>query len=143
MDPKKRFLQYIRKMPSDCHEWQSTIKRDGYGQFWLDKPMPAHRAAYILFVGPIPDGMNVLHTCDNRRCVNLKHLYIGTQRDNVLDKVERFKGMWGRMKIPFEIVEEARRLYAIGYSQQEVADMLGIKQVQVSRYVRQVQRKEH
>ena len=143
MKTKERFLKFVLKCPSGCHEWQSTIKHSGYGQFWLGKPTLAHRVAYELFIGQIPEGLQVLHTCDNRKCVNPKHLYAGTPRDNVLDKVERFKGMWGRMKIPFSTVQEARRLYATGLSQQKVADLLGIKQIQVSRYVRGIQRKEH
>jgi hypothetical protein len=49
----------------------------------------ASRIAWTLAHGPIPDGLNVLHTCDNVICVNVRHLYLGTQKDNVRDMYER------------------------------------------------------
>lgn len=54
-----------------------------------DRPTPAHRAAYLLCVGNIPDGMFVCHSCDNPRCCNPKHLFLGTQQDNVDDCVAK------------------------------------------------------
>lgn len=144
-DPKERFLEKVKVAESGCHEWQSTIHRDGYGKFWHNGAIrAAHRVSYELFCGEIPKGKHILHTCDNRKCVNPEHLYAGTAKDNVRDKVERYQGMWGRMKTPFETIEKARKLYASGkYSQREVGEMLGIKQTQVSRYVRFEQRKEN
>lgn len=138
---QKRFLDKIRIVESGCHEWQSTRHTGGYGKFWFKgRICTAHRVAWQLFVGEIPAGMHVLHKCDNRKCVNPEHLYVGTAKDNVRDKIERCP-WYGRMKIPFETVQEAIKLYEIGFSQQQVANRLGIKQVQVSRYVRGVQRK--
>lgn len=137
---RERFVEKVKPASSGCEEWQSTIHRDGYGKFWMDgRQGAAHRAGYELFVGPVPEGKWVLHTCDNRRCVKPGHLYVGTPTDNVRDKIER-SPWWGRMKVPFSVVEQARRLVATGLTQQLVADRLGIKQAQVSRYVRGVQR---
>jgi hypothetical protein len=141
MDIKERFLQKVRKHRSGCHVWQSTMRKDGYGHFWRDGSIQkAHRVAWEIFIGSVPEGLHVLHKCDNRKCVNLKHLYLGTPSDNVRDKVERHTGMWGRMKVPFWKVKKARRLVAVGFTQQDVAERIGVTQSQVSRYVRGVQR---
>ena len=53
------------------------------------KTTSAHRTGWILFRGPIPAGLKVLHACDNPACVNLEHLYLGTQKDNARDMVAR------------------------------------------------------
>jgi hypothetical protein len=140
-DMVKRFEAKVAVMPNGCHEWQAKIDRGGYGKFWINGFRLAHRVAWELFVGPVPERALVLHKCDNRRCVNPDHLYLGTHWANVRDKVVRNHSKWGRMKIPHETVVKARELYATGqHSQQQIAEMLGIKQVQVSRYVRKVQR---
>jgi hypothetical protein len=75
-----------QKGAAACWEWQRKRNRKGYGQLTLNgKQMGAHRAAYILAVGAIPDGMQVLHSCDNPPCCNPKHLSLGTNLDNVRD----------------------------------------------------------
>lgn len=71
-----------------CINFQGFIASNGYGRCWskLNKKMTsAHRAAYEDAHGAIPDGMVVMHTCDNRRCVNINHLRLGTQSDNLRD----------------------------------------------------------
>lgn len=74
-----------------CWNWTGALSA-GYGilaRGWKKSPYKAHRLAYELFVGPIPDGHVVRHACDNPRCINPAHLITGTQRDNVLDAVAR------------------------------------------------------
>lgn len=131
-----RFLSKVVLVESGCHEWQSTIKKDGYGQFWFrGVPAKAHRVSYMLQVGEIPEGLMVLHKCDNRKCVNPDHLYLGTAKDNIRDRNERCP-WFGRMKTPFAAIQEIRKLYATGeFSQQFLADRFGVHQTQVSRYV--------
>lgn len=140
MTDLERFLEKVLPVESGCHEWQSTIHRDGYGKFWFaGKQMAAHRVAYLLQVGEIPERLHILHKCDNRKCVNPEHLYAGTPKQNTRDKIER-NGWHGNMRYPFAIVERARTLYREGMTQQEIADLLGTTQTQVSRYIRGKQR---
>ncbi len=132
LDPKERFTAKVRVSESGCHEWTSTIKRDGYGSFWLGKPTQAHIAAWTLFSGPIPGGLCVLHHCDNRKCVNLAHLYLGTPKDNARDMHSRGRA-WGRRKLSDEQVRRIKDMLDFGYSQQRIAQEVGISQITVSR----------
>lgn len=75
----------------ECWVWQAGIKpHNGYGAFSLNgREMVAHRVAWLLCHGEIPDGLRVLHHCDNPPCVRPDHLFLGTQKDNVLDAVAK------------------------------------------------------
>jgi DNA-binding CsgD family transcriptional regulator len=69
-----------------CHEWIGGRSEEGYGKHTFDyKTVPAHRFSWELVNGPIPEGQLVLHRCDNRACVNVEHLFLGSQKDNMVD----------------------------------------------------------
>lgn len=138
---KQRFSRKFRILESECWEWLSTLHRDGYGKFWIDgKNIQAHRVSYRIFISEIPIDNMILHTCDNRKCVNPKHLYAGTAKQNYQDAVVRRRFI-GRRKIPYEIVQKSISLYRTGqYTQEEIGKMLGISQLQVSRYASGKQR---
>lgn len=71
---------------SDCWEWQGGRNPEGYGRFWDGQRAEyAHRFSWALTHGDIPDGMLILHRCDNPPCVNPDHLFIGDQTVNLLD----------------------------------------------------------
>jgi len=77
-------------MPSGCWEWSGSTCTNGYGQFIIaGRYQMAHRVSWQLHYGPIPNDLNVLHRCDNRLCVNPKHLFLGTQQDNVHDMLRK------------------------------------------------------
>ena len=84
-----RFIDKV-EITSNCWLWTGGTFQTGYGGFWWGNGMRrAHRVAWQLFIGNIPTGQLVLHTCDVKLCVNPKHLYLGDKRDNTLDCFER------------------------------------------------------
>lgn len=74
--------------PDACWEWAGARKgSQGYGEFGVNRmPATAHRVAWELTHGPIPDGLFVLHRCDNPPCCNPAHLFLGTHQDNMADR---------------------------------------------------------
>jgi hypothetical protein len=80
----KRFWEKVEKTP-DCWLWVGTRDQKDYGKFWNGTTaVIAHRYAYELLVGPIPDGLHIDHLCRVHRCVNPDHLEAVTNRENVL-----------------------------------------------------------
>lgn len=82
-----------------CWLWTAFVKANGYGQFGIGKAKGgahAHRFSFELHVGPIPDGLCVLHRCDVRHCVRPEHLFLGTQKDNANDRDRK-----GNLVTPF------------------------------------------
>lgn len=121
---RRRFWDKVRKgHTSECWLWVGGTKR-GYGRFWYNgRAQYAHRVAYMLERGTVPDDVVVRHTCDNPTCVNPRHLVLGTQTDNVSDMVER-----GRQSRTWtdEKVSIAQKLRSAGFSYAKVADTMGI-----------------
>lgn len=94
MDTLTRFLKFIIKEPSGCWTFNGArAGKDGHRAFKLNgKQTYAHRTAYTLMVGEIPEGLMVRHKCDNPSCVNPDHLELGTHQDNMDDKAKRYPG---------------------------------------------------
>lgn len=106
----ERFAPKVRRgAPDECWVWLGSM-RNGYGNF-LDGDgvvVYAHRFAWEQRHGPIPDGLHVLHRCDNPQCVNVAHLYLGTNADNIRDKLIRGRQSRSGRKLTAEDVERIR-----------------------------------
>lgn len=86
--------------PKYCWEWTGKVAPNGYGILNMGtRSLMAHRVSYELAVGSIPEGQMILHSCDNRRCVNPNHLRPGSHMDNMIDRQIRLRTPRGR-KIP-------------------------------------------
>lgn len=125
-DPIKvaRFWASLTIQSSGCWEWTQGKSDDGYGVLKFDgRHFRAHRLAFTLISGPIPDGMHVCHLCDNPVCCNPQHLWLGTDADNQRDKWAKGRGVvpklgaggyHPRAKLTNEQADEIRRIYALG-----------------------------
>lgn len=143
---RERFASKVDRS-GDCWAWSGHRSAKGYGRFYLSRLafLGAHRFAWIMENGPIPDGLHVLHRCDNPPCVNPAHLFLGTNADNTADKVAK-----GRCRMPpvrrgerhhearltAEAVVEIRQAYAAGgVSYQDLAERFGVHNATISRAV--------
>ncbi len=91
-----RFWRCVDVAPiEECWLWKRSTFKFGHGRYWIGgKGRQAHRVAWELLYGQIPEGLCVLHKCDVPRCCNPKHLFLGTQGDNMNDRDS--KGRLGR-----------------------------------------------
>jgi hypothetical protein len=122
---------------AECWEWPAARTKHGYGVFTHQhKQYYAHRVAYAVFHGPIPDGMDICHTCDNPACCNLDHLWAGTPADNARDMVSKGRGK-GKVfrgedhpmsKLTADEASAIRKLADEGMNQMEIARQFGVSQ---------------
>jgi hypothetical protein len=120
----ERFMAKVDKNKNGCWLWTAGTYGGGYGCFARDGVTPelAHRSAYILFVGPLPKGMDLCHRCDTPACVNPEHLFIGTRADNMRDCVQKGRT---RSALTSEQIREIRA--ARGQKSRDVAARYGLK----------------
>lgn len=120
-----------------CWNWPGDKGNRGYGRVKRrGKHLNVHRIAYEAFVGPIPDGLLVLHHCDNPACCNPDHLYVGTQQMNVQDRVRRNRNAIGS-RVRTAVLNEAkvmeiRRLAAEGTTPKVLARQFGVARNTIS-----------
>ena len=139
-----------RNRPGGCWEWTRSTVPSGYGQVYLgkknNKPIHSrcHRTAWELVNGPIPNGLCVLHACDNRLCVNPEHLWLGTIGDNTRDMCRKGRavrvvfrgGSHGMAKLTAKQVRNIRSSYANGrVTQTELAARYGVSNQLISTIV--------
>lgn len=137
---KERFEEKFAK-GNGCWDWTGFKNSVGYGYFRLNgKSKLAHRVSWEIHVGEIPNGLCVLHKCDNPKCVNPLHLFLGTNQDNINDKVaknrqSKLKGeVHGMSKLTEKQVVEIRNI--VGLSQRKIATIYGVHQTLIGLILR-------
>lgn len=139
--PADRLLNRSKEMPNGCREWQGSVSSDGYGMVGMRFSekyakygnTKVHRISYLEFVGEIPEGMHVLHKCDNRKCINPNHLFLGTNADNVRDRNNKNRQTRGEKhphaKLTEVKVKKMRALYETGnYYKADLGRLFNITQ---------------
>lgn len=129
------FAKVLKSMDSDgCWNWIASKYRDGYGRIQFQrKSVRAHRISWQIHHGPIPDGVQVLHRCDNPLCVRPDHLFLGTHDDNMADKVAKGRQFRpegeanGAARLSCDEVINIRKLYVGGgRTYQSLAAQFGV-----------------
>lgn len=126
-------MSHVEKMPGGCWHWMAFCMPSGYGNFRTPQRHElAHRSAYRLFVGPL-DSRDVMHACDNPRCVNPEHLSLGSRAENMQDAKRKGRNArretHGRSKLTEQQVDYARSAKG---RQREIAAQLGVTQSHIS-----------
>lgn len=159
MKTAEEFWKRVNKSET-CWFWEGAKCSDGYGTVrWIDRTCSTHRKAWELVNGAVPDGLSVLHQCDQRGCVNPEHLFLGTQTDNMQDAA--IKGRLfgratatgdrhgshtrpesvrrgttnGRSTLTRTQVMQIRALYP-SMTQEQLGKKYGVDQITISRIVR-------
>ncbi len=145
----ERFWSFVRKSaPNGCWAW-TGCKFNGYGRLQVGhRSVIAHRISWEIHNGQIPQNdsyfgsMCVLHKCDNRKCVNPEHLFLGTHSDNNKDRAKKGRSKprmgesHGQAKLTDDIVKTIRREWALGVVEQKsMANKYGVTPVVISRVI--------
>jgi hypothetical protein len=126
-DPFWKFNQLYKKVDSGCWEWSGTIGNTGYGyQNFNGKLWLAHRYSYFIHFGELNSKLFVCHKCDNRKCVNPEHLFLGSAADNINDMVIKKRHRFGERKSAAKLkdmdIENIKKLYRVhGLFHREIA----------------------
>lgn len=142
--PTQLFFKNVTPgLPDECWEWQGYINNSGYGELRCGTGplLRAHRVSYEIHKDVIPPHMHVCHSCDNRRCVNPAHLWLGTDADNVHDMdnkgrrvvVPHYGEDHGMAKLTKEQVLQIRQFAQSGMSYEEIGRRFAISDVHAGR----------
>lgn len=132
---EERFSRWSEYTENGCRVWTGTLFRDGYGQMtWKGRVRRAHAVAWEeAGRGSLPAGMVFCHTCDNRRCVNPDHMFIGTNKDNMADMVAKGRSGRGSKNANAKLTaEQVRAIRQDGRPHKQIAADYGIKSSNVS-----------
>lgn len=121
---KERFFLKVQKTGT-CWLWTGSKNKQGYGYFKVNgKVEKAHRISYFIHNGKIPNKRNILHSCDNPFCVNPKHLFAGTQSENMIDCVKKKRHQ--NQILTEKQIPIIRKMYKEGKSQVEIGRKFGV-----------------
>lgn len=131
----ERFWKRVKKQKNDCWVYTGFRDKDGYGLHRVkDKKIRTHRLSWYLSNGKIPQGLLVLHKCDNPSCVNPEHLFLGTARDNSKDMKEKNRQAFGTRnngcklceKQVLAIKKQAKETNNVRYLSSKLANKYGV-----------------
>lgn len=135
-----RFNAKYQKDESGCWIWIASCAGMGYGQIKLPgelRQIYAHRLSYLIHKGPLPEGKQICHTCDNPKCVNPDHLFVGTSQDNHDDMTKKKRHTYGQRSATAKITEEQARqvlgMIALGMTQVAIGKFFGLHPVSIGR----------
>jgi hypothetical protein len=127
---EENFYSRIVESSNGCYEWSGYCKKTGYGWVMFNgRNWLAHRLVWTLKNGPIPVGICVCHKCDNPKCCNVDHLFLGTVLENIEDMIKKGRG---QHKHSFEMVKAIRSFSNSGLPKKEVAKMFSVSRSYVS-----------
>lgn len=140
--PKKVWQAYIKQRTkaatNGCWIWQKAVTNSGYGVVGVQHDRKrlmtfAHRISYYCFNGPLGQGLQVCHSCDNKLCCNPHHLWLGTRSDNVRDSHKKGRG---RAKLTLKQARQIRRSYkGTDKHRRELAQKYGVAEVTIDSIV--------
>lgn len=124
--------------PENCWEWTGTTNESGYGILhFRGADYRATRVIWMSIYGYIAEGLCILHKCDNRKCVNPSHLFLGTRQENTKDMLDKGRSAKGshhsQAKLTENDVIEIRRLGLSNLNQKEIAQRYGVRPTLISR----------
>ena len=112
--------KYIPVTESGCWLWEANTNAKGYGRLRNDGGSTyAHRISYQLHKGDVPNGMMVLHDCDNPSCVNPEHLHLGNNSDNMVEMYQRNR--FPNQKLTLDKVKTILSRLKLGVKQKDIA----------------------
>lgn len=136
--PPQRLIEFgqnLTRAPSGCLEWTAELSHNGYGRFRFEVDgvvhrWQAHRLVYTVYKGIIPDGLVVMHACDNPRCCAVEHLSLGTAKDNMQDAKNKKRIGLGVRFSP-EVCREMFEAHQSGETQVSIANRYNTSQAAV------------
>lgn len=127
--------KFERNATTGCLEWPGLKGRGGYGRTTIrGKDWYTHRYVWTMFMGKIPEGMLVCHKCDNPKCAELEHLFLGTSLDNAHDKIAKGRASHGEKNGRAKLTEDdVRAIRASNERQVDLAARYGVAQNMISK----------
>lgn len=114
--------------PHRCWPWMQGLDQDGYGLFRTPlSQLRAHRVAWLIHKGPIPDDLCVCHKCDNPKCCNQRHLFLATNQGNTQDKVNKGRSAFGVKNGAYRMPERIRKGITHGMHRLKEADVIEVR----------------
>ena len=133
--------QSVLNNATGCIEWTGALMHQGYGHVhWRGKVLRTHRASYAAKNGGIPSGVVVCHKCDNPKCINPEHLFLGTPAENSADMARKKRSTVGernpRAKLTLAQIQAIRIWAKTGMIHKKIAEKFGVKREAIGLIVR-------